>query len=176
MEQHRNASRSSLLSSIMEGTSPAAEAPKNLAAVRSEAAIRKGPRVPRGGGSYGRAVRRQRKAGRVNRTEKVKASTTKLKMERERVLDTAAAFARIWFAGPPAEEPKVGISAYDRVAKRVMKQVDNLLATGRASDRNDAEQQIEDSMRETIRQHDILLADRTIKRLASEHPGKPIKP
>lgn len=162
MEQHRN-SQSSLLSAIMGGgPSPEpANRPKNLAAVRAESSVRKGPQVPRGA-SYGRAVRRQRKAGREKRTGKIQQETAKLRLQRERLLDTAAAFARIWFDGPPAEQKKVGVSAYDRVAQRVEKQAQNLIDTGKASDHDDAIEQIETSMRETIRQHEVLLAEKAM--------------
>lgn len=153
MEQHRN-SQTSLLSAIMDGGKPA-EAPKNLAAERSAASIRRGPQVPRGGGSYSRAVRRQRKAGRVQRVEKINRGKQKLQFQREQKLDTAAQLGRIYLDLIPASD-----SAKQRVGATVERQAKQMVTRGEATDHADAVEQIKKSMLELIRQHDVLQAQK----------------
>lgn len=173
MEQHRN-SQTSLLSTIMGPTGlPLAKVRETGEPVTASdiqdlrAKPNAGPRKVRSGGQS-RAIRRARKAGRANRTEKVQKQTAVLQRQREQLLDTAAAFARIWFAGPPTGQPKKGVSAYERIRQRVYKQAEGLVESGKASSWEDAVEQIETSMRETIRQHDVLLAQKITSQLAAE--------
>lgn len=166
MEQHRN-SGSSLLSSIMQASSGSVASPKALAAERAAASLRHGPQQPRGGSGYGRAMRRARKADRTKKIQKINKGKADLQRKREQLLDTAAQFARIWFAGPPAGQKGTGKSAFHRVAERVEKQARNLEASGKAKDWDDAIAQIEESMHETLRQFDVLQAQKITNDLAA---------
>lgn len=151
MEQHRN-SQTSLLSAIMGSPSPASVVAPQAGPPKLTPSV--GPRKQRSGGQS-RAIRRERKADRVNHTEKVQKQTAILKRKREQVLDTAAQLARIHLGLIPASE-----NTKRTVAKRVNRQAENLVASGQEKDLPAAFAKIEESMLETIRQHDVLQAQK----------------